>query len=113
MDLDAFHGDLAGAIKPYLHTHDVLTFPDGDLNAIYAAGQLTIFRNIEFYRSCFLHTSPAALMCEPGNRLWDEKYTMYHAVRNGNIKVSWRNCVRGERGVSGAVVYISCAWCYR
>jgi hypothetical protein len=64
----------------------VITFPDGKLDALYLAGQLTVFRNVEYFRKFFLaryqHGRPeykmahSYLLCEMRNRLWDEKYSV-------------------------------------
>eukprot|EP00937_MAST-01D_sp_MAST-1D-sp2_P002756 g2756.t1 len=87
-DLDMLFGDLKSTIAQYIPEYDVLTFPDGGLGAAYAAGQLTMFRNVEYFRECFTRdTHWAMLVCEPGNRLWDEKYTLPHAMRNRDVRL--------------------------
>lgn len=53
-DTDIIFGDLSSALRPYLDSADVVTFPDGVLNALYLSGQLTIFRNNDFFRTCFV-----------------------------------------------------------
>ena len=88
-DLDCFMGDLKGAVKQYVPEFDVITFPDGGLAAAYAAGQVTIFRNIEYFRTCFTKkTRWINMVCEPGNRLWDEKFTMAHAMRSKQVRLA-------------------------
>ena len=52
-DTDIIFGDLSSALEPYLDTADTVTFLDGVLNALYLGGQLTVFRNNAYFRSCF------------------------------------------------------------
>ena len=60
------------------------------MNALYTAGQLAIFRNIQHFRDCFTKggTGNAYLFCEAGNRLWDEKFSMMHAARHKDIRIA-------------------------
>jgi len=82
IDLDMLLGDLRSALLPYLPQYDVITFPDGYLTAIYTGGQLTVFRNIAYFRTFWKGTSATELFCLKGNRVWDEKYTIWHALRH-------------------------------
>jgi hypothetical protein len=95
-DLDCLMGDVHVALAPYLPKFDVITFPDGGLDAIFTAGQLTVFRNIGYFRSffkvSFKHVRGYSMayfyvICEPSNRLWDEKFTIWHALRHAGIRL--------------------------
>ena len=86
VDTDCMLGDLRPALRQYLPDYDVVTFPDGGLAGLYASGQLTVFRHIPFFSSPnkakgYFRTFHAELICEPGNRLWDEKFVLPHAAR--------------------------------
>jgi hypothetical protein len=95
MDMDIVLGDLDGAITRYLGEYDVVTFPDGQLSAIFTAGQLSIFRNIEYFRRFFdvPYTMPdhdtesipehkLNLLCYKDNHIWDEQFTIWHVTRH-------------------------------
>jgi hypothetical protein len=99
MDMDMFLGDLGSALTPFLDTHDVITFPDGQLAAIFTAGQLTVFRNIDYFRTFFdvpyscdtCHPKKVhklELLCKPVNHLWDEQFTIWHAQRHPLITIA-------------------------
>jgi hypothetical protein len=88
VDLDCMLGDMRPSLSHYLPKFDVITYPDGGLDALFTSGQLTVFRDIEYFRSEFYKGTPAtSLICAQGNRLFDEKYTMRHAVRHQGITV--------------------------
>eukprot|EP00042_Codosiga_hollandica_P057060 m.837579 g.837579 ORF g.837579 m.837579 type:complete len:1010 (+) comp59489_c0_seq1:48-3077(+) len=93
MDLDCLFGDLTPMTEHARH-YDVVTYPDGELDAVYFAGQLTVFRNIEYFRKFFtaryswegkatIHL--AYLFQEAGNRLWDEMYSIFFALRHPQV----------------------------
>eukprot|EP00750_Incisomonas_marina_P002297 INCI12198.2.p1 GENE.INCI12198.2~~INCI12198.2.p1 ORF type:complete len:735 (-),score=115.31 INCI12198.2:1636-3840(-) len=83
-DTDIIFGDLSSVLRRYLSDTDIITFPDGVLNALYLGGQLTIFRNNAYFRACFVAETklPGQFLCMKGNRLSDEKFALYHAVRS-------------------------------
>ena len=62
--------------------YDIITFPDGGINALYLAGQLTVFKNSDHFRNFYLKCpkvcgSTETLMCVRGNRIFDEKYAIH------------------------------------
>jgi hypothetical protein len=87
VDLDCMMGDLKSSLQLYLPDFDVITYPDGGINALFTAGQLTIFRNIDYFRTKYYISASSFTICEPGNRLFDEKYTMLHAARHAGVSI--------------------------
>jgi hypothetical protein len=62
-------GDLRLALEPYLDSYDVITFPDGALDSLFTAGQLTVFRNIDYFRKFFqvvVRSAVASRVCADG-----------------------------------------------
>ena len=53
VDLDCMMGDLRPSLADYLPDFDVITYPDGGLNALFTAGQLTVFRNVQWLTNEF------------------------------------------------------------
>jgi hypothetical protein len=53
-DTDIVFGDLSAALRPYLDSADVTTFPDGVLPALHLSGQMTMFRNNAYFQACFV-----------------------------------------------------------
>jgi hypothetical protein len=73
--------------------------------SVFLAGQLTVFRNIDYFRRYFaakyqpqgkkvaehvfypastwsVHPSTPLLIITPGHRFWDERYGIWHALRH-------------------------------
>ena len=91
--------------KPYMHNYlgrfDMVSFLDGAEPALYTSGQLTLFRNVAYFERFWAGRynvkmpdggvapmDPALEMCEPGNRLWDEKYAcqqLLHAASQPHV----------------------------
>jgi len=114
-DTDIIFGDISTPIRQHVKSADVITFPDGVLGALYLGGQLTLFRNNAFFRACFvagydfLHNIaaqvlsrvldsnsiptfartklPGQYLCQKGNRLSDEKFSLYHALRSKRSRI--------------------------
>ena len=118
-DLDCIFGDMKSALTDdVLSQFDVITFPDGVLDALYTAGQLTLFRNIEYFRKIFqIETQHSMqedekdvygmswgnLISQSGNRIWDEKFAIHFAVRHPNVTVLFDFRRQAAQGIAEVI----------
>lgn len=95
IDIDSLFGDLSPMLKD-LENYDVVSYPDGyHINqAVYLAGPLNVFRNIEYFRKYFGATfrntegeimQPGRLFQKPGHWVMDENYGIWFALRHPSI----------------------------